>query len=52
MFFFVAIGMYGQQIFVSRSKGLVIVFTGNIPSSTANIDYSSLITDYILPAVK
>ena len=50
--FFVAIGMYGQQIFVSRSKGLVIVFTGNIPSSTANIDYSSLITDYVLPAVR
>jgi CubicO group peptidase (beta-lactamase class C family) len=49
--FFVAIGMYGQQIFVSRSTGLVIVFTGNLPSSDANIDYSGIINDFVLPAI-
>jgi CubicO group peptidase (beta-lactamase class C family) len=48
--FFVAIGFNGQQIFVSRNYGLVIVFTGDIPSSEANIDYTQIITNYIIPA--
>lgn len=50
--FFVSIGMYGQQIFVSRKHGLVIVFTGFLPSAEANSNYQSLIIDYILPALK
>jgi CubicO group peptidase (beta-lactamase class C family) len=50
--FFVSIGMYGQQIYVSRKHGLVIVFTGYLPSAEANSNYQSLIVDYILPAVK
>ena len=50
--FFVAIGMYGQEIFVSRSKGLVIVFTADLPASEANSDYVSLINDFVIPAVK
>jgi CubicO group peptidase (beta-lactamase class C family) len=49
--FFVAIGFNGQQIFVSRNYGLVIVFTGDIPSSEANIDYTQIITNYIIPAI-
>ena len=46
------IGFNGQQIFVSRSYGLVIVFTGDIPSDQANIDYSGIISDYVVPAMK
>lgn len=49
--FFVAIGFNGQQIFVSRTYGLVIVFTGDIPSSEANIDYTQIITNYVIPAI-
>jgi len=50
--FFVAIGFNGQQIFVSRNYGLVIVFTGDIPSAEANNDYSEIISKYIVPAIK
>jgi hypothetical protein len=50
--FFVAIGFNGQQIFVSRNTGLVIVFLGDIPSSEANIDYTQIITDYVMPALQ
>jgi CubicO group peptidase (beta-lactamase class C family) len=49
--FFAAIGMNGQEIFVSRARGLVIVFTGNVPSSEANSDYSGLVRDFLLPAL-
>lgn|GEM_PF-1435185 len=50
--FFVAIGFNGQQIFVSRSYGLVIVFLGDLPSSEANANYSRIITDYVVPAIQ
>lgn len=50
--FFVAIGFNGQQIFVSRNYGLVIVFTGDVPSAEANTDYSEIITKYVIPALK
>ena len=50
--FFVAIGFNGQQIFVSRNYGLVVVFTGNVPSEEANTDYSQLIASYVVPAMK
>ncbi len=49
--FFVAIGAYGQEIFVNRDKGLVIVFTANIPSAEANTDFETVIRNYMLPAV-
>jgi len=50
--FFVAIGFNGQQIFVSRTYGLVAVFMGNVPSEEANTDYTQLITNYVVPAMK
>lgn len=50
--FFVAIGFNGQQIFVSRTYRLVIVFTGRVSSDEANNDYSQLITNYVVPAMK
>ena len=50
--FFVAIGFNGQQIFVSQNYGLVIVFTGDVPSAEANADYSQVITSYIISAIK
>jgi CubicO group peptidase (beta-lactamase class C family) len=50
--FFVAIGFNGQQIFVSPSTGLVIVFLGDISSTEANMDYTQIITDYVIPALQ
>jgi CubicO group peptidase (beta-lactamase class C family) len=50
--FFVAIGFNGQQIFVSRNFGLVIVFTGDVPSAEANNDYSEIISKFVIPALK
>jgi CubicO group peptidase (beta-lactamase class C family) len=48
--FFNALGAFGQVIYVSRDKGLVIVFTANLPNETANSIFQRLIRDYILPA--
>jgi len=50
--FFVAIGFNGQQIFVSRNYGLVIVFTGDVASAEANNDYSEIATKYVIPVLK
>jgi len=50
--FFVAIGFNGQQIFVSHNFGLVIVFTGDVPSAEANNDYSEIISKFVIPALK
>ena len=50
--FFVAIGFNGQQIFVSRTYRLVVVFTGHLSNDEANTDYTQLITNYVVPAMK
>jgi CubicO group peptidase (beta-lactamase class C family) len=49
--FFAAIGAYGQEIFVSRETGLVIVFTADLPSDVANTNFESIIRDYVIPAI-
>jgi CubicO group peptidase (beta-lactamase class C family) len=50
--FFAAIGAYGQEIFVSRETGLVMVFTADLPSDVANADFESIIRDYVIPAIR
>jgi CubicO group peptidase (beta-lactamase class C family) len=50
--FFATIGAFGQQIFVNREKGIVVVFTANLPSDKANTIFEGLIKKYVLPAIK
>ena len=46
------IGAFGQQIFVNRDLGLVVVFTANLPSEQANTIFEGIIRDYVVPAVR
>ncbi len=48
--FFNTNGSFGQFIFVSRSLGLVVVFTGNLSNEIAYSVYEDLLRNYIVPA--
>ena len=50
--FFNALGSFGQMIYVSRERGLVIVFTAYMPNDVAKNDLERLIRDYVLPATR
>jgi CubicO group peptidase (beta-lactamase class C family) len=50
--FFGTIGAFGQQIFISPGLGLVVVFTADLPSETANTTFQTLIADYVVPAIR
>jgi CubicO group peptidase (beta-lactamase class C family) len=48
--FFNALGSFGQMIYVSRERGLVIVFTAYMQNDVAKNHLEQLIRDYVLPA--
>jgi len=48
--FFNALGSFGQMIYVSRERGLVIVFTAYMQNDVAKNNLEQLIRDYVLPA--
>jgi CubicO group peptidase (beta-lactamase class C family) len=50
--FFGTRGAYGQNIYVSRELGLVVVFTSDLPVSTADGVLDSLMRTSVIPAVK
>ncbi|HKO46684.1 MAG TPA: serine hydrolase domain-containing protein [Polyangiaceae bacterium] len=50
--FFNALGSFGQVIYVSRERGLVIVFTAYMPNDVAKDNLEQLIADYVLPATQ
>jgi CubicO group peptidase (beta-lactamase class C family) len=49
--FFSTLGAFGQLIYVSRDLELVVVFTANMPSDTADNNLRSVIANYVVPAV-
>jgi CubicO group peptidase (beta-lactamase class C family) len=48
--FFNALGLFGQMIYVSRERGLVIVFTAYMQNEVAKNNLERLVRDYVLPA--
>lgn len=50
--FFNALGSFGQMIYVSRERGLVIVFTAYMQNDVAKNNLERLISDYVLPATQ
>ncbi|MEI9952092.1 MAG: serine hydrolase [Pseudomonadota bacterium] len=48
--FFNALGSFGQMIYVSRERGLVVVFTAYLQNDVAKNNLEQLIRDYVLPA--
>jgi CubicO group peptidase (beta-lactamase class C family) len=48
--FFNALGSFGQMIYVSRTRGLVIVFTAYMQNDVAKTNLERLVRDYVLPA--
>ena len=50
--FFNTLGAFGQVIYVSRERGLVVVFTANLPNETANSIFQQIIRDYVVPAAQ
>ncbi|RYZ03355.1 MAG: class C beta-lactamase-related serine hydrolase [Myxococcales bacterium] len=48
--FFNALGSFGQMIYVSRERGLVVVFTAYMQNDVAKNNLERLIRDYVLPA--
>jgi CubicO group peptidase (beta-lactamase class C family) len=48
--FFNALGSFGQMIYVSRNRGLVVVFTAYMDNQVAKTNLERLIRDYVLPA--
>ena len=50
--FFNALGSFGQMIYVSRERGLVIVFTAYMQNDVAKNNLERLIRDYVLPATQ
>jgi CubicO group peptidase (beta-lactamase class C family) len=49
--FFNTLGAFGQVIYVSQELELVVVFTANMPSETADMNLRGLIADYIVPSI-
>ena len=50
--FFNALGSFGQMIYVSRERGLVIVFTAYMQNDVATNNLERLVRDYVLPATQ
>jgi len=50
--FFGTRGAYGQNIYVNRALELVVVFTSDLPVSSADMTLDSLVSQYLLPAMK
>jgi len=50
--FFGTRGAYGQNIYVSRERGLVAVFTADLPIESADQTLDALMRDFVIPAVK
>jgi len=50
--FFGTRGAYGQNIYVSRDRGLVVVFTADLPIESADRTLDALMQDFVIPAVK
>ena len=50
--FFNTLGAFGQVIYVSRERGLVVVFTANLPNEMANSIFQQIIRDYVVPAAQ
>jgi len=50
--FFNALGSFGQMIYVSRERGLVIVFTAYMQNDVAKNNLERLVRDYVLPATQ
>jgi CubicO group peptidase (beta-lactamase class C family) len=46
------VGAWGQEIFISRDLGVVVVFTANLPNETADSIFEGLIRDYVVPALR
>jgi CubicO group peptidase (beta-lactamase class C family) len=46
------VGAWGQEIFISRDQGVVVVFTANLPNDTADSIFEGLIRDYVVPALR
>jgi CubicO group peptidase (beta-lactamase class C family) len=49
--FFSTLGAFGQVVYVSRERELVVVFTANMPSEPADTNLRRLISDYIVPSI-
>jgi CubicO group peptidase (beta-lactamase class C family) len=45
------VGAFGQLIYVSKELELVVVFTANMPSETADSNLRGLIANYIVPSI-
>ena len=50
--FFNALGSFGQMIYVSRERGLVVVFTAYMQNDVAKNNLERLLRDYVLPAIE
>jgi CubicO group peptidase (beta-lactamase class C family) len=50
--FFAATGAYGQNIYINRELGLVVVFTGDLSITGGNWFLEELLRDFVIPAVK
>ncbi len=48
---FNAFGAYGQEIWISPSRDLVVIFTGSLPNDVAETIFETLIRDYVLAAL-
>jgi hypothetical protein len=46
--FFNALGSFGQMIYVSRTRGLVVVFTAYTQNDVAKTNLEPLVSDYVL----
>ncbi len=49
--FFNTLGAWGQVIYVSREREVVIVFTAELPNETANQIFQALIAELVVPAL-
>jgi CubicO group peptidase (beta-lactamase class C family) len=50
--FFCALGLEGQDIYISRELGLVAVFTANLSVTSAGLSFEDLLRDFVIPAMK
>jgi CubicO group peptidase (beta-lactamase class C family) len=50
--FFCALGLEGQDIYISRELGLVAVFTANLSVSNASLSSEDLLRDFVIPAIR
>jgi CubicO group peptidase (beta-lactamase class C family) len=48
--FFNALGSFGQMIYVSRTRSLVVVFTAYMENDVAKTNLERLVRDYVVPA--